>query len=86
MDTIAHSLPRDFHREEWEEALRKTVRHEASGLRHAGAALAYLWSKTGMYRLLNNIVLMDDSELPLLPRVMTIVKCFSAFVLDEQVR
>eukprot|EP01046_Picozoa_sp_COSAG06_P043885 COSAG06_NODE_5821_length_3257_cov_8.634386_4_plen_312_part_01 len=85
---VAVSLPRDFRREEWEQALRDVAQQQespaatTSALARAGAACARLWSKNAMFRLVQQVVLSDD--LALLERIMPFVRCLNAFVLDEK--
>ena len=86
LTAVADSLPRDFHKEEWEKALAESAGVAAAGstLRQAGAACTRLWSKNAMFRLAQRVILEDDAQL--LERIMPFIRCLSAFILDEKVR
>ena len=81
---VARSRPSAFRDDVWEEAFRTTRdAHVASSpLAHAGAACAYMWSKTPMCRLVQRTILADDEEA--LERLMPYIKCLNAFILDQQ--
>ena len=80
----AQSLPNAFYRTEWNTALAETAPTHAptSALVHAGAACAYLWSKTPICRLVQRVLLADDAEA--LQRLMPFVRCLNHFILDEK--
>ena len=80
----AQSLPNTFDRTEWNTALAEAAPAHAltSALVHAGAACAYLWSKTPMCRLVQRTILADDEEA--LERLMPYIRCLNAFILDQK--
>eukprot|EP01047_Picozoa_sp_COSAG01_P011229 COSAG01_NODE_491_length_16354_cov_26.550784_8_plen_387_part_00 len=84
IETVAQSLPWKFDRREWDTALVETRESHASisELDHAGAACAYLWSKTPMCRLVQHALLADHAEA--LRRLMPYIRCLNNFILDEK--
>ena len=78
------SLPNAFDQAEWKAALSETAPAHAptSVLVHAGAACAYLWSKTPICRLVQRVLLADDAEA--LQRLMPFVRCLNHFILDDK--
>ena len=78
------SLPNAFDQAEWKAAISETAFAHAptSFLVHAGAACAYLWSKTPMCRLVQRVLLADDAEA--LQRLMPFVRCLNHFILDDK--
>jgi hypothetical protein len=84
--SVLNSLPAKFHKAEWQTALEETAADHASAdeLTKAGVACAYLWTKTPIQRMLQQVILADEEEL--LGRVMPYLRCLNAFVLNINVR
>ena len=83
--TVLGSLPAKFQRAEWQTALQETsIDAGADELNKAGAACAYLWTKTPLNRMLQQVILTDDEEL--LGRVMPYLRCLNSYVLNVKVR
>eukprot|EP01043_Picozoa_sp_COSAG02_P012198 COSAG02_NODE_468_length_21758_cov_41.206796_8_plen_583_part_00 len=84
LEAVADGLPTGFRRDTWEQVLRKIdqTQHASTVLGRAGAACVRLWSENAVFRLVQQVVLMDD--VALLEPMMPFIKCLNAFILDKR--
>ena len=83
IQAVSDSLPRAFRREEWQRALRG-VPQQAGSLGRAGVACTYMWSTNTLFRMIQNVIMLDDEEL--LARCMPFIRCLNSFILEQNVR